>query len=210
MSAYETHSLLLKTSFNFAVGTDQRWAQALMAHFECEGLVQSVTTAKAENGKPMHHVYVHFENAKKLSAEDAIATEKIWRVLSGHDAKVSRLQRVMQRQGVSHDQKPTVHYVVETDPEAGWQDEIFRWYDQEHMPGLASVPGTVRAQRLLNLDHSPLSFACDDLIAPDVLGSEAWLAVRGTAWSDVCRPHFTNTLRTMFEKINTQMQRTSP
>jgi hypothetical protein len=202
MSADETHSLLLKTPFNFAVGTDQRWAQALMAHFECEGLVQSVTTAKAENGQPMHHVYVHFQNAQHLTAEDAIATEKIWRVLSGHDAKVSRLQKVMQRQGVSHDQKPTVHYVVETDPEAGWQDEIFRWYDQEHMPGLASVPGTVLAQRFLNLDHSPLSFACYDLTAPAVLGSEAWLAVRGTAWSDVCRPHFTNTLRTLFEKIN--------
>jgi hypothetical protein len=34
---------------------------------------------------------------------------------------------------------------------------------------------------------------------PAVLTSAPWLAVRGTAWSDICRPHFTNTLRTLFE-----------
>ncbi len=202
MSAQDTHSLLLKTTATYEAGTDRHWAQALLAHFECEGLVQSVTTAKAENDKPMHHVYLHFQNAQHLTAEDAVATEKIWRLLSGQDAKVSRLQRVMRRHGLSETQQPTVHYVVETDPEAGWQDEIFRWYDQEHMPGLASVPGTVQAQRFLNLDHSPLSFACYDLTAADVLSCDEWLAVRGTAWSDVCRPHFTNTLRTLFEQIN--------
>lgn len=203
MTADTTHSLLLKTTFNYAPGTDKRWAQALMAHFACDASVQSVTTEKAENQRPMHHVYVHFQNPQQLHAEDAKATEKIWRVLSGHDAQVSRLQRVMQRQGISHASQTVVHYVVETDPEKGWQEEIFRWYDQEHMPGLAEVPGTIQAQRFLNLDHSPRSFACYDLTATAVLNSDEWLAVRGTAWSDVCRPHFTNTLRTMFEKINT-------
>jgi hypothetical protein len=204
MAADVTHCLLLKTTANYAPGTDTRWAQALMAHFDCNASVQSVTTEKAENQRPMHHVYVYFQNPQHLHADDAIAAEKIWRVLSGHPAQVSRLQRVMQLQGANHTNQAVVHYVVETDPETGWQDEIFRWYDQEHMPGLAQVPGTIQAQRLLNLDHSPRSFACYDLIAADVLGSDAWLAVRGTAWSDVCRPHFTNTLRTMFEKINSQ------
>jgi hypothetical protein len=202
MSAQDTHSLLLKTTSTYEAGTDRRWAQELMAHFDCAASLQSVATAKAENGKPMRHVYVHFDQPHQLRIEDVIATEKIWHVLSGPVVQVSRLQRVMQRQGISHNSQAAVHYVVETDPEAGWQEEIFRWYDQEHMPGLANVPGTVQAQRFLNLDHSPHSFACYDLTAADVLGSEPWLAVRGTAWSDVCRPHFTNTLRTMFDKIN--------
>lgn len=202
MTADLTHSLLLKTAYNYAPGTDSRWFEALVAHFDCEAWLQSVTTEKAENQRPMHHVYVNFQNPQHLRADDAIAAEKIWQVLSGHDAQVSRLQRVMQRQGASHNCQPVVHYVVETDPENGWQAEIFRWYDQEHMPGLAQVPGTIQAQRFLNLDHSPHSFACYDLTAADVLGSDAWLAVRGTAWSDVCRPHFTNTLRTLFERIN--------
>lgn len=197
-----TDGLVLKTTLNAAPGTDRLWAEALTNHLGCQTTAQSVSTAKAENNQPMHHVYVHFQSPQHLRSEDAIAAEKIWRSLTGHDANVSRLQRAMQRQGFSHDQPATVHYVVETDPESGWQDEIFRWYDQEHMPGLASVPGTVKAQRFLNLDHSPYSFACYDLTAAQVLNSEEWLAVRSTAWSDVCRPHFTNTLRTLFEKIN--------
>lgn len=93
------------------------------------------------------------------------------------------------------------HYVVETDAEDGWQAEIERWYDDEHMPGLASVPGCIRATRMLNMSTGPRSFAAYDLVAAEVLGSPPWLAVRGTPWSDRARPHFTNTRRTMFEVI---------
>lgn len=203
MQNHTTHSLLLKTSAAYAPGTDARWFEALLTHFNTPTVLQSVTTAKAENQRPMHHVYLHFETPQQLRAEDVIATAKIWQVLSGHEAQVSRLQRVMRLSGKPSGQTPSVHYVVETDPQTGWRDEIFRWYDQEHLPGLSQVPGTVLAQRFLNLDHGPRSFACYDLVSAGVLGSPPWLAVRGTPWSDVCRPHFTNTLRTLFEKINT-------
>ena len=77
-------------------------------------------------------------------------------------------------------------------------DEIARWYNTEHMPGLAAVPGCVRASRFINHDHGPLSYACYDLVAQETLGSEPWLAVRHTDWSSRARPHFTNTRRTMF------------
>lgn len=198
-----THSVMLKTSATYAPGTDARWFEALLTHFGAPAVMQSVSTAKAENQRPMHHVYVHFETPQQLRAEDVVAAEKIWRVLSGHEAQASRLQRVMRLSGQTSWERPTVHYVVETDPQSGWRDEIFRWYDQEHLPGLSQVPGTVLAQRFLNLDHSPRSFACYDLAGAEVLGSPPWLAVRGTPWSDVCRPHFTNTLRTLFETIHT-------
>ena len=92
-------------------------------------------------------------------------------------------------------------YVVEMDPELGWQEELFAWYDQEHLPGLASVPGCISATRCINLDHSPHSFAFYDLINPEVLGCEPWLNVRNTAWSDRVRPHFTNVKRTMFNIV---------
>ncbi len=69
------------------------------------------------------------------------------------------------------------------------------------MPGLAAVEGNVHARRYLNHDAGPLSLACYDLLSPDVLGCPAWLKVRGTAWSDITRPHFTNTLRTMFRTV---------
>ena len=207
MSETTTNSLLLKSSATLTSGLDVDWRKAMQAHFSCTFNLQSVGTAQAENKKPMHHVYLHFEKPHPLNAADAMAAEKIWRILTGHEAQVSRLQCVMHQPGVSRHSASTVHYVVETDPEEGWQDEIFRWYDQEHMPGLSDVPGTVMAQRFLNLDHAPLSFACYDLTAAEVLTSPAWLAVRASAWSDICRPHFTNTLRTLFETIHTPLER---
>lgn len=120
---------------------------------------------------------------------------------AARDIRASRLQQVYTAPGHAHGAFPVSHYVVETDPEAGWQPELERWYDTEHMPGLASVPGCILAQRYYNHDQGPFSLACYDLVAESVLGSPPWLAVRGTPWSDIVRPHFTNTKRTMFRAL---------
>ena len=118
--------------------------------------------------------------------------------------RVSRLERQFEVPGASTGAVPAFHYVVEMDPETGWHDELMRWYDTEHMPGLASVPGAVLATRLLNHDHGPLSIACYDLVTPDALISAPWLAVRASEWSSRVRPHFTNTRRTMFDTLGIQ------
>ena len=115
------------------------------------------------------------------------------------EVRVSRLECMLDVAGESAGSPARFHYVVETDPEDGWMDEIARWYDTEHMPGLAAVPGCIRAMRFINHGHGPRSLACYDLVSQEILGSPPWLAVRATAWSDIARPHFTNTLRTMFE-----------
>ncbi|MBI2728350.1 MAG: hypothetical protein HYX42_19090 [Polaromonas sp.] len=112
--------------------------------------------------------------------------------------RVSRLEQVFATDGSSQGSAPAFHYAVEMDPESGWMPELSQWYDTEHMPGLAKVPGCIRASRFLNHDHGPLSLACYDLVTEETLGSEPWLAVRGTPWSDRMRPKFTNTIRTMF------------
>jgi hypothetical protein len=115
--------------------------------------------------------------------------------------EISRLERVFDAAGHSRGEPARWHYVVEMDPQEGWMPELARWYDEEHMPGLAAVPGTVHAMRLLNRDHRPLSLACYDLTTRETLGSPPWLAVRGTAWSDAMRPKFTNTRRTMLQVL---------
>jgi hypothetical protein len=117
--------------------------------------------------------------------------------VSGH-----RLDLVFECAGASAGRPAPFHYVVETNPAEGWGDEIARWYDTEHMPGLASVPGCVLARRYLNADGGPLSYACYDLEAPEVLGSPPWLAVRHTEWSSRVRPQFRDTLRTMFRNVS--------
>ncbi|MDB5849205.1 MAG: hypothetical protein JWP29_2957, partial [Rhodoferax sp.] len=113
-------------------------------------------------------------------------------------AQASRLEQVFDTPGSSAGDTARFHYAVEMDPDTGWMPEIARWYDIEHMPGLAGVPGCIRASRFLNHGHGPLSLACYDLVTQETLGSPPWLAVRGTAWSDITRPHFTHTKRTMF------------
>ena len=120
---------------------------------------------------------------------------------AGAAPRVSRLEKQFELPGASAGAAPAFHYVVEMDPETGWHDELMRWYDTEHMPGLASVPGAILATRLFNHDHGPLSIACYDLVSPDTLGSPPWLAVRASTWSDRVRPHFMHTRRTMFRTL---------
>ena len=149
------------------------------------------------------YAYLALPQRRQLEAADlAPALAALTAVLPPEAGpRVSRLALAFALTGASRGAEPAWHYVVEMDPAAGWQDELMRWYDTEHMPGLASVPGSVHAARLLNHDHGPLSLACYDLVSPETLGSPPWLAVRGTAWSSRVRPHFTHTRRTMFRTL---------
>jgi len=146
------------------------------------------------------YLYLHLPTPRPVESGDLALLEQGFRrgVPAADQVSVSRLSRVFDMPGASAGESPVFHYVVETDPEAGWADEIARWYNTEHMPGLAGVPGCVRASRYLNHDHGPLSYACYDLVTQETLGSAPWLAVRNTDWSSRARPHFTNTRRTMF------------
>jgi hypothetical protein len=117
---------------------------------------------------------------------------------SATSVNVSRLEKVFDKKGHSHDQHAHFEYVVETDPEDGWNEEIANWYDSEHMVGLAAVNGCVHASRFINHDHGPKFLARYELVMQSALGSEQWLAVRNTDWSSLCRPHFTNTKRNTF------------
>ena len=121
--------------------------------------------------------------------------------LSSGVLRVDRLERVFPPTGASAGKITGFRYVVETDAAEGWEDELSRWYDAEHMPGLAAVPGCVDAQRFINRDAAPHSHACYDLTDPKILESSAWLAVRRTAWSDRIRPQFQNTRRTLFRSL---------
>lgn len=162
-------------------------------------------TARAENDLPMTHVYLEGPISELLSAAQRDnLSQDLSEQLQG-TAEVSRLQSVMQLEGPAVGTAPTCHYAVETDIEQDWREEVYRWYNLEHLPGLAQVPGCVRAQRWINIDHGPASFACYDITGPEVLSSAAWLNIRGTAWSSQCRPHFRNTLRTLFQNCQWPM-----
>ncbi|HAL36657.1 MAG TPA: hypothetical protein DCP03_00425 [Polaromonas sp.] len=149
------------------------------------------------------YLYADLLVPRPMEGSQLVALEDAFKRVCPASASVraSRLSKVFDVPGASSSDRPAFHYVVETDPETGWMEEIASWYDAEHMPGLAGVTGCVRATRFLNHDHGPVSYACYDLVTQETLGSEPWLAVRNTDWSSRVRPHFTNTRRTMFELL---------
>jgi len=124
---------------------------------------------------------------------------RVAELLPGAHARV--LHRTLDLPGASAGHDAPWHYIVETDvlPEA--EADLNAWYDQEHLPGLAAVPGTVRALRYECRDESPRYLACYDLRTRETFGSPPWLAVRATDWSSRVRPSFRNTRRTMFRRV---------
>jgi hypothetical protein len=119
---------------------------------------------------------------------------------AAHDG-AARLEPIAEYRGASAGARAAYHYVVATDVEPGWDKELHTWYEKEHMPGLAAVPGNVQCARLRNVDGAPRYHACYDLVEPQVLERPEWLAVRHTEWSGRVRPHFRNTVRVMFRTV---------
>jgi hypothetical protein len=81
-------------------------------------------------------------------------------------------------------------------PEA--EDDFNAWYDQEHLPALAAVPGTLAARRYRSGEDAEGTHryvAIYHLASPDVTRSEAWKAAVETPWTDQVRPHFRDRIR---------------
>jgi len=117
-------------------------------------------------------------------------------------ALVTHLQPVQRCEGAAAGADAPWHYIVATDVLAGHEHELEAWYTQEHLPGLAAVPGTARAARhLAQGGGAPRYHACYDLAERSAFNSPAWLAVRGTAWSSRVRPAFIHTRRTMYRRV---------
>ncbi len=108
------------------------------------------------------------------------------------------LQPLIELPGPAMGQSAIFHYVVETDIPVTMEEELNKWYAQEHLPGLAKVPGTIRASRFMRAAGAPKYVACYDLVSAQTLERSEWLAVRNTEWSSRVRPHFQNTRRTLY------------
>jgi len=113
---------------------------------------------------------------------------------------IARLDLLLDLPGASAGVPAPFHYIVETDVLPEHEADFNRWYDREHLPGLAAVPGTIRARRFRNPEASPRYHACYDIATPTTVGNREWLAVRETPWSGKVRPAFRNTKRTLFRR----------
>ena len=86
-------------------------------------------------------------------------------------------------------------------PEA--EADFNAWYDEEHLPALSAVPGTLAARRY-RADAQGSSthryVALYHLESPDVTLGEAWRTAIDTPWSARVRPQFRDRLRVLVRR----------
>jgi hypothetical protein len=71
-----------------------------------------------------------------------------------------------------------------------------RWYDEEHIPALSTVPGTLLARRFHATDTSrQRHLALYHLESPDVVKTQAWAKAVETPWTKRIRPFMQDRLR---------------
>lgn len=86
--------------------------------------------------------------------------------------------------------------VASMTPDPAVEAEFNDWYDSEHLPGLAAVPGVLAARRYRATDAASERryLALYHLTNVSVSRSAAWAAAANTPWSERLRPHFRDLL----------------
>jgi hypothetical protein len=90
-------------------------------------------------------------------------------------------------------------YVVAVEMEPEWEDEVNRWYSEEHIPGLLSVPGYRAARRYIAVDGQPKYLNWYEIDSMEAFRSEARRKAIDTPWSARVRPHVKSQL-TIYEQ----------
>ncbi|MCA8927784.1 MAG: hypothetical protein KDC18_06915 [Alphaproteobacteria bacterium] len=85
------------------------------------------------------------------------------------------------------------------------EDEFNKWYEEEHLPLLSAVPGTIAARRYVapagaTTTHKYL--AIYHLEAPEVTKTEAWAKAVETPWTLKVRPHFRDRVRVLAKRYS--------
>jgi hypothetical protein len=73
--------------------------------------------------------------------------------------------------------------------------EFNEWYDNEHIPALAAVPGVLSARRFKDPVGTHRYLALYHLKAPEVAAGPEWKNAAASQWTERLRPHFTDHLR---------------
>jgi hypothetical protein len=77
--------------------------------------------------------------------------------------------------------------------------EFNEWYDKEHIPALAAVPGVLCARRFRGTGNRKY-VALYHLETPDVVESEEWKKARQSDWTSRLQPHFRDHLRLVLRR----------
>lgn len=69
--------------------------------------------------------------------------------------------------------------------------EFNRWYNEEHLPQLAAVPGVACARRYHSASSTGAAYlAIYEMENEHVMNTDAWSQAANTEWTNKLRPHF--------------------
>ena len=87
--------------------------------------------------------------------------------------------------------------VVSMNVDPAGEHEFNEWYNTEHLPQLAAVPGVLSARRFSSpeTDRERQYLALYSLTGSEVVRSDAWKQAANSPWTDRVRPHFRDLLR---------------
>jgi len=80
------------------------------------------------------------------------------------------------------------------------EDEFNEWYNNEHIPSLAAVPGVLCARRFRATAANRRYVALYHLASPEVQATPAWKSAADSEWTRKLRPHFRDHLRLVCRK----------
>lgn len=82
-------------------------------------------------------------------------------------------------------------YTVELDIAPEDLPEVFKWYEEEHLPMLTSCPGCIGGTRYQRLDGgAPNLLAAYRFERPEANQTPEWIAARSTPWTERLRTTF--------------------
>ena len=82
----------------------------------------------------------------------------------------------------------------------GAEGDFNAWYDDEHVPRLAAVPGCLTARRFKASGGTHKYIAIYHLESPDVCSSQAWREAADTPWTQRIRPQTSDRLRVVLRR----------
>ena len=100
--------------------------------------------------------------------------------------------------------KGTAMMMVMADIPADKEDDFNRWYNEEHLAELLSVPGILSAARYEAVSSGPKHLAFYELESPDVINTDAFKNRPRTEWGQRVSPSLigTNFMNYVFEMIH--------
>lgn len=80
------------------------------------------------------------------------------------------------------------------------EDEFNEWYNTEHIPRLAGVPGCLSARRFKTGSGRHQYIALYHLTSPEVVASKTWEEAASTPWTLKLRPYTSDRLRLVLRR----------